>query len=709
MRKPICSHRSRWITAGLLDCVISITLLCQPTFAQTRDSSPADKIPRSLRWLSPKLNSLEQYQRDIESSLQTLPLVTPQRMFRAGYHHPLVSEIMEPMWIQVDLGAKVQIHSIALMPTMFNDNGRLQYGYGFPAELKIEASNDLRFRAPVWTVTFANEERFRTSNYPVQFPNLRIKARYVRVTCTKLAMKRPPFFWSLGELIVRSNDLNVAQGRPVCTNASSESDSYWSARYVVDGLTSLPAMQGRSPSPSFGYRTNAQGVSVTSPHAITLDLQSEHTIQAVELFPAHPIGQLNVPGWAFPSRFQIELASSADFLDSTVIYRTKTPARHATDQPLLLSAASRANFSGTEDCCIEFQPKLTRPIKSVDARYVRITTTEPDIRLPLKTIAFSEIRVFADGKNIAPNATIAVSQPSDETNAQGWGPQYLIDNHDSRNNLLTLTLWLEQVELRRLAEADLALTRLSLQEAVATWVNRIVSLIATMLTLMLVTAITHTWLQRRRYHRETAELRQQIANDLHDDIGSNLGAIKLLSDSILLRADLPNEIQEDVHEIKLTVDETSDAMREILWLIQPASVTLSELIVQLRLTAVRMLHGIEVEFTDPPTNAKGALSLAWRRAVFLSFKEVLHNIIKHSQASRVIIDLRIESKSFKMQICDNGKGLQSMQTIHRRKHFGIDSLRKRAAIFGGDASITSEEGVKVSMVFPLTGSTTNAD
>jgi signal transduction histidine kinase len=194
------------------------------------------------------------------------------------------------------------------------------------------------------------------------------------------------------------------------------------------------------------------------------------------------------------------------------------------------------------------------------------------------------------------------------------------------------------------------------------------------------------WLQRRAYARrkEVEQLRQRIASDLHDEIGSNLATIALLSH---LAQGQGGPAQEDLVEINRVARETANSMRDIVWLIKPGAEESGDFVAKLRETAALMLTGLEWQFDGE--SLTGALSLEWKREILLIFKEALHNIRRHASARRVTIRLADENDELVMEVADDGSGfnVQDSTTGH-----GLASQRQRAQALGGELRIVSQPG-----------------
>ena len=194
--------------------------------------------------------------------------------------------------------------------------------------------------------------------------------------------------------------------------------------------------------------------------------------------------------------------------------------------------------------------------------------------------------------------------------------------------------------------------------------------------------------------------RTRIATDMHDDLGAGLSQIKFLSEAIGMKRQKHLPIEEEVSSIRSFSDEMIDKMGEIVWALNEKNDTLNDLLSYTRSYAVEYLeqNGIKchVEEPDdiPPLNVSGE----FRRNIYLTVKESLHNIVKHAQATEVSIQLEI-GKWLLIKICDNGMGLNN--STPNQFGNGLASMRKRMKELGGSFEIVSKTGTEVRMKAPI--------
>ena len=194
--------------------------------------------------------------------------------------------------------------------------------------------------------------------------------------------------------------------------------------------------------------------------------------------------------------------------------------------------------------------------------------------------------------------------------------------------------------------------------------------------------------------------RTRIATDMHDDLGAGLSRIKFLSETIGIKKQQQIPFEEDITSIRQYSHEMIDKMGEIVWALNERNDTVSDLLAYTRAYAMDYLsqHGVgcTVELPDalPGTFISGEI----RRNVFLSVKELLHNVVKHSQAGNVKMAMRCE-KNLLVSISDDGIGFD-MSNLRPYSN-GLKNVQKRMADVSGTVVIESGNGTKISLSLPV--------
>jgi signal transduction histidine kinase len=187
--------------------------------------------------------------------------------------------------------------------------------------------------------------------------------------------------------------------------------------------------------------------------------------------------------------------------------------------------------------------------------------------------------------------------------------------------------------------------------------------------------------------RAVFDERTRIASEMHDDLGSGLTSIKLLSD-ITLQKGSSNDSSE-LRKINTNAGILVARMRELVWTLNPENDSLSNTIYFIKEYAVDFLTeaDIDVQFNEtlPAELRASTLTGTKRRDIILIVKECLNNIVKHAKASQVQIDTNISDNILQITITDNGVGLSNEKP--QQLGHGLASMRTRATRHGGSFAL----------------------
>lgn len=194
--------------------------------------------------------------------------------------------------------------------------------------------------------------------------------------------------------------------------------------------------------------------------------------------------------------------------------------------------------------------------------------------------------------------------------------------------------------------------------------------------------------------------RTRIATDMHDDLGAGLSRIKFLSETIGIKKQKEEPVEEDISKIREYSHEMIDKMGEIVWALNEKNDSLSDLMGYTRAYAVEYLSQNDISaVVEMPENIPvNFVSGEFRRNFFLSVKEALHNIVKHSQANHVQIKISV-SKNLEIIIHDNGAGFDKNNL--RPYSNGLANMEKRMKDLNGKLEIKSNKGTIVTLMAPL--------
>lgn len=193
--------------------------------------------------------------------------------------------------------------------------------------------------------------------------------------------------------------------------------------------------------------------------------------------------------------------------------------------------------------------------------------------------------------------------------------------------------------------------------------------------------------------------RARISSDMHDDLGSGLSTIRLLSEIAKRKIQDTSQTRE-IERISEAAGELVDKMSEIIWAMNSSNDSLENLIAYMRSFAADFLEHAHIthQFYIPESIPNIKLSGGTRRNIYLAVKESLHNVVKHAQATEVVIQIEMH-KNMTIMIKDNGKGFDQEKV--RLFGNGLKNIQKRMQAVGGQADITSHNGTIVLLDIPL--------
>ncbi|MDZ4810617.1 MAG: two-component regulator propeller domain-containing protein [Bacteroidota bacterium] len=210
------------------------------------------------------------------------------------------------------------------------------------------------------------------------------------------------------------------------------------------------------------------------------------------------------------------------------------------------------------------------------------------------------------------------------------------------------------------------------------------------------------YLYRIRQILRLQKVRNRIATDLHDDIGSTLTNISILSELTNKNLHQPEQAKKFLQRITEEVNESSQALDDIIWNVNNNNDTLEEMLVRMRRFSAELFDQSEVKcyLELQPDAATKKISMEQRRDLYLLYKESLNNIYKHAEAKTVWVDLKLSGNSFTLMIRDDGKGFNTKDITHRN---GLKNLKTRVEKWEGKLIIISlpGKGSQIEIIMPL--------
>jgi signal transduction histidine kinase len=187
-------------------------------------------------------------------------------------------------------------------------------------------------------------------------------------------------------------------------------------------------------------------------------------------------------------------------------------------------------------------------------------------------------------------------------------------------------------------------------------------------------------------------VRTRIAADLHDDIGSSLSQIAIISE-VLHKQIQPQEqsVDRNLSLMARVSREAVDSMSDIVWAINPQRDHMHDLVRRMRRFASETFPARDIDFSFqvPGVEQDIKLDADVRRQVFLIFKEGVNNIVRHSRGARAEIEMRVEGPWLVLKIADDGQGIGDARFGEGN---GLASMRRRAESLGGALDVTSGAG-----------------
>jgi signal transduction histidine kinase len=624
-------------------------------------------------WLNPELARIRRLQDNARQELELLPEdCVVQTPVHAGFHGGFAPSADAARWVQVDLGVDYPIDGVVVVPATLGN----EMPYGFPQRFRIEVGRDSLMSEPE-TLFESSEAGERPSVYPRYADGRKVVARYVRFTALSLVpepRQKARFIFCLGELMVFSGGRNVALGAVVLAPTSAESNPAWAVQHLVDGCHAMGIPSVPAANISNGWHSGI----FKSPEQtswVQLEFSEPESIREIRLVPAHPADYPDRAGFGFPIRFKVETSLARDFSNPTSVYES-----------------SGRDFTNPEDTPVGFAfPELK-------ARVVRVTASRLWERNRDYVFALAEMQVFSGEGNCAAKANVSFS---DQTVTGRWGAEFLIDGKGGRGVLVDEYQWLVALAKKRVIRSKLESLSDLKQTAETALQKRLLLCLVALVVLGIAGALGFVLHARRVRRKEIAGIRDQISKDLHDEIGSSLCSIRLISEMVGSDQKKGYSDSESMAEIRALAAESTEALRDIVWLVKagdfPSCVMLLE---QMRRSAASLLIGMEWGFTVEGTFSDERAPLDLHRDVLLFFREALHNVARHSRAALVKITLARTTLGFYLSVSDNGQGFDTEAPVAGR---GMHNMRERAARLSAVLSVQSRvgEGTLIALEVPL--------
>lgn len=236
--------------------------------------------------------------------------------------------------------------------------------------------------------------------------------------------------------------------------------------------------------------------------------------------------------------------------------------------------------------------------------------------------------------------------------------------------------------------------------------------------LILAVAGTVRVLEKRKHQNRLKQIereravereRARIAQDLHDDLGSSLARISLLSGLAKDDKENPQQVLAHVTKIAQSANDTVRALEEIVWAVRPGSDTLQSLVEYIAHFSNELFEGNGTRCRLDLPHDLPALTLPpeIRHNMFLVVKEALTNVLKHAKAREVRVQAKAAADQLEIVVQDDGRGFDPTQRPAGRN--GLTNMRRRAEAMGGTLTVESRpEGTSVRLLVVIVGGAVGA-
>lgn len=669
---------------------------------------------------------LEQEITALRKKISQLPGLQPTRMpdgVRPCWITYQLKGGTKSLWIQFDFGKPVTPDSIALVPD-YTTSGTPD---GFPRHFKITLSNTNGDAKGPALCDYKNSTfEFDPKTIPHFFNSEKKSGRYLTITLYPPTLEpagKPVFRFS--EILIFNKKTNLALNASITSSLKKIQGDHYGLDNLNDGWTPLSIPEDPTTTSNCeGYHSDHNGGTTDPqlPYWVQIDLEKIIHVDQINFIPVIPKNFIGPDGYHFPRRFILEGSSSPDFTKKTT-----------------LLDSLESNFPNLGNHIFSLGCKTT-PL-----RYLRLTVTKLERGLWNACFySIAEIQVISRGINVAKNRPVKAYRSLDdlylkniredlanrsksaktnlsdeEINREAekiwhqkfklgtlhWAKPGLVDGYSSHHELLPLPDWLVMIKKRASLQARVAYLETLKQNLIEQEQNRAKQLIYySIAACVLIIALAIFWHNRRRKQIEL-QLRLQLAQDLHDDLGSDLCNISLVS-QLLEKQSSGNDIAltNRIKTIRQSASRSLDSIRNIILLTQDVQFPMKELSVRLNHIAQNLLKPVDINCHFRFSSAcKKNLSLTRKptREIILAFKEILTNICKHSKADYVQISLYSSETKLTITVSDNGIGIPDISPDDHQ--LGISSIRKRMESLQGKLFIQSSPGTgsKLTMHIPL--------
>jgi len=210
-----------------------------------------------------------------------------------------------------------------------------------------------------------------------------------------------------------------------------------------------------------------------------------------------------------------------------------------------------------------------------------------------------------------------------------------------------------------------------------------------------VAAVYGVFRYRLMQAKKVLAMRDRIAADLHDEVGSSLSNIAMFGE--LMRdqlADQPPRVQRMVERITSNSAKALERMNDIVWNVNTRYEGTEHLVARMRAFAAQASEakGFALRFEADDASREVKLGMMHRKHLYLIFKEAVNNAAKYSGCTELRVGIALHGKDIRLVVADNGRGFAEGERDPRGGGQGLAGMRQRAQEIGAVLTVRSTPG-----------------
>ena len=209
-------------------------------------------------------------------------------------------------------------------------------------------------------------------------------------------------------------------------------------------------------------------------------------------------------------------------------------------------------------------------------------------------------------------------------------------------------------------------------------------------------------LERQAFKQEQLEtqieIREQTLNDVSRDLHDNLGQLaSLVKINLSMMSPEDAATKERISETKELLQQLIDDLRSLSVSLNGENLSKLGLVGMIRRDIARIQHSGYLETQVELMEDLGPLEETKLVFLYRIFQELVNNVLKHSQATQLVVKLYHQNSQLKLEVSDNGTGFSSKVT----KGSGLNNIDKRCSMIGAKYSVQSDQGTHIEVILPM--------